>query len=345
MWLLRGGDVLAALENCEAEVLAAVRQAYLAHARGDSALPHSTFLQFTADSRERIIALPAYLGDGFRLAGVKWIASFPGNLERGLERASAVMILNSTETGCPEVIVEGSVLSAKRTAASACLAAEALHDLSSARGLGLIGCGLVNFETAKFLLRRAPAIERIAIFDVFGPYAQRFAWILGTMFPGRSIVVAESAIEVLAGADLVSIATTAGTPYLNDLSACSSGMTILHLSLRDIAPESIVLCDNVVDDIDHVCRAQTSLHRAEQSVGDRDFIRCTLGDVLAGRAPARSPVGRPVAFSPFGLGILDLVVASVAVERARHQGRAQAIEDFFPPPWHARLSTPARPHV
>ena len=83
--VLRGEDVLGLLAGCEAEVLEVVGSAYVAHLRGLSSLPHSSFLRFPDDDRNRIIALPAYVGDGFASAGIKWIASFPGNLEKGLD--------------------------------------------------------------------------------------------------------------------------------------------------------------------------------------------------------------------------------------------------------------------
>src|SRR6266567_4727045 len=118
----------------------AVEHAYLAHARGQAINPHSYFLRFPDKPDCRIIALPDFVGDGFAVAGLKWIASYPGNVKRGFPRASAVLILNSYETGYPFAILESAGLSAARTAASAVLAAAWLNGRSrKVESLGIVG--------------------------------------------------------------------------------------------------------------------------------------------------------------------------------------------------------------
>ena len=58
---------------------------------------------------------------------------------------------------------------------------------------------------------------------------------------------------------------------------------MLHVSLRDLAPQILLTATNIVDDIDHCLTANTSPHLAEQLTGNREFLHGTLGDVITGR--------------------------------------------------------------
>jgi len=329
--ILRGSEVRAVLAGRELELIQAVRIAYETHSDGDSSLPHSTFLPFPGQPRDRITALPAYLGGACPIPGVKWVSSFPDNLHLGVDRASAVVILNSPQTGRPEAVLEGSVISAKRTAASAALAAQCLLSGSKVGRVGMIGCGLINFEIARFLLAVFPEAETFILFDKDEARAKQFE--NKKIFDGVGVEIANDVKAVLRNCPLISIATTALTPHIGELRQCPRGSAILHISLRDLTPEVILSCDNLVDDIDHVCRAQTSVHLAEQLVGHRKFIRCTLADILSGRAPARNGSETFSVFSPFGLGVLDLAVAKLVRDLALQQGLETVIGSFLPGSW------------
>jgi ornithine cyclodeaminase len=333
--ILTGDDILSILTGRELEIIEIVQRAYETHAKGFSSVPHSTFLRFVEAPSSRIIALPAFLGEDFQIAGMKWIASFPGNRSTGLDRASAVLILNSTVTGRPLAMIEGSVISAKRTAASAALAARHLHRWQKGSSVGLIGCGPINLEVARFILTDHPGISRLLVFDTDTERARQFKEKAEDLSGQLEIRVTADLETVLRGCSLISLATTAIEPHISDLSSCAPGTTILHISLRDLAPQVILTCDNVVDDISHVCRAQTSLHLAELQTGNRSFIRCTLGDVLLGTADPPDAESK-VIFSPFGLGILDIALGKVVCDIADRQGRGIAISSFLPDPWTRR---------
>lgn len=254
------------LDGDEARVIDLVRQAYLLHEQGRTSVPHSVFLRFPDAARNRIIGLPAYLGSDPPAAGMKWISSFPANIERGLDRASAAIVLNSLETGQPEAVIEGSVVSARRTAAGAALAAQLLTAERRPDGLALIGCGLINEQVLRFLTVALTPPASLVLHDTDPRRAEAFAARAAALLPATTISVAASAEQALAAHRLVSIATTASEPHL-ELTACQPGSVVLHLSLRDLHPEAILSARNVVDDPDHVCRERTSLHLAEQLTG------------------------------------------------------------------------------
>lgn len=334
--LITADEVSSLLRGRERAMLDAVRAAYEAHARSETAVPPSAFLQFPGNNRDRIVALPAFLGEPFNIAGMKWVASFPDNVARGINRATAVVILNSVSTGVPRVIMEGSLISACRTAASAALAAQTLCAANRVPQVGIIGCGPINFETTKFLSCVFPELSAVSVYDKDTTRAELFAKRCERLLVPLDAAVEKGVASVLSSSDLLFIATTAVAPHILDLSVCRPHAAILHVSLRDLTVEAILSADNVVDDPDHVCRAHTSVHLAEQAVGNREFIRCTLGDILLGQQPARTGHDRVCVFSPFGLGILDLVIAELVRKLAEREGKGAAVEAFLAPAWDGR---------
>ena len=328
--ILKGNDIHRLLEGQEAAIIDTVSRAYCTHSLGESSLPHSIFLRFPNDQKNRIIALPAYLGGEFDMAGIKWVSSFPENTARGFDRASAVVILNSPHTGRPQAILEGSLISAKRTAASAALAARELHHRRDETRAGIIGCGVINHEIVRFLRNVFPNLRELAVYDMDPVRAERFASKCRDEFAPIRVNVVAGPEAVFDSCTLVSFATTALQPHILRLPESDRECTILHISLRDISPELILSSDNVVDDPDHVSRAQTSIHLAEQMTGNREFIRCTLADIILNRAPAKKKAHGRTIFSPFGLGVLDLAVGKLACDLARAQGSGTTIDSFLP---------------
>jgi 2,3-diaminopropionate biosynthesis protein SbnB len=322
-------DVEDALKGRESLVLQAVQKAYETHARGASSLPHSSFLRFPDSDKDRIICLPAYLGDDYQLAGVKWIASMPDNVSRGMERASAVVILNDRVTGQPKAVLEGSIISKQRTAASAALASKVL-----ARGepeaIGFVGCGPINTSVAQFLTAVWPRANQLIAFDLDPTRAENFGADILRRRPDIDFSVAPGLEELLSKCQMVAFGTTAITPYLDNLDACPAGATILHVSLRDLGTTAILSNHNFVDDLDHVNRASTSIHLASEQTGNTDFVHSSLGDLLLGKVNLPERDERKLIFSPFGLGILDLAVADIVLQKLAEKGGGTLIKSFLP---------------
>jgi 2,3-diaminopropionate biosynthesis protein SbnB len=327
--VIGAADVQAVLEGREALVLKAVQKAYETHARGASSLPHSSFLRFPDSEKDRIICLPAYLGDDYQLAGVKWIASMPDNVARGIERASAVVILNDRLTGQPKAVMEGSIISKQRTAASAALASKVLAS-GEPDAIGFVGCGPINIAVAQFLVATWPDVTRFIAFDLDPARAEVFGQAIAGLRPGIEFTIAANLEELLSRCPMVAFGTTAIKPYLEDLDACPAGATILHVSLRDLGAEAILSNHNVVDDLDHVNRAATSIHLASEQAGNTDFVHSSLGDILLGRVKLPERDERKIIFSPFGLGVLDLAVADLVRKQIAEDGGGTVVESFLP---------------
>jgi 2,3-diaminopropionate biosynthesis protein SbnB len=326
--VISGAQVQHALQGRENQIVELVEATYRLHSAGESVNPPSYFLRFPDRPSSRIIALPASIGGQVRVDGLKWISSFPENVAAGIPRASAVLILNDHDTGYPFSCLESSIISATRTAA---LASSAADWLSRGRQrptrVGFFGVGLIARYIHTFLAATGWSFDEIGVHDLSADSAAGFRGYLERSGTASRITVHDSAEQLIRSCDLVVFATVAGQPHVSDLSWFAHNPLVLHVSLRDLAPEIVLASTNIVDDIEHCLKANTSLHLAEQLTGNRDFLHGTLDDVMAGRVTV--PADRPVVFSPFGLGVLDLAVGKYVYDEVVRSGELHVVDDFF----------------
>jgi ornithine cyclodeaminase len=324
--VLGASTVKDVLNSSVDHVLKLIDEAYRLHGRGGTVNPPSSFLRFPDSPGSRIIALPAAVDGEVHAAGLKWISSFPGNPAHGLPRASAVLVLNDRRTGFPVACLESSIISATRTAASAVLAATHLAGNRPVTRVGFVGTGVIAGYVQKYLMVRGWPQRSTLLYDGDTARATRFADRLGRA--GRTGVrLCASAEEVVRGSDLVVFATTASTPHLLDPAPFAHHPLVLHLSLRDLGTKVIFDSVNIVDDREHCLRENTSTHLAAMERGDASFLDATIPDVLTGGY--RPPPGKTVVVSPFGLGILDIVLADFILKESLVQGTAVLDPDFF----------------
>jgi ornithine cyclodeaminase/alanine dehydrogenase-like protein (mu-crystallin family) len=193
--------------------------------------------------------------------------------------------------------------------------------------VGFVGTGLIARYIHTFLAGTGWSFDEIGLHDLSADSATGFRRYLEQSGTAGRIIVHESAEELIRSSDLVVFATIAAEPHISDVSWFEHNPLALHVSLRDLAPEILLASTNVVDDIEHCLKANTSPHLAEQVTGNRDFLLGTLNDVMAGRVTL--PADRPVIFSPFGLGVLDLAVGKNVYDKLMSSGDLHVIDDFF----------------
>ncbi|MCE4060860.1 2,3-diaminopropionate biosynthesis protein SbnB [Pandoraea sputorum] len=326
-----GEQIDTAVRHGKRAILDTVEAAYRAHHAGHTVNPESQFLRFPDAQRNRIIALPAHIrgrgGDRESVTGIKWISSFPENIERGMPRASAVLILNDAVTGYPMACMEASIISAARTAASAISALRCLARDAAARPrrVALIGAGVIARHVAECLPLAEMSVGEVMVHDLNIRYAESLACRIETQIGLNARV--EASLEIaIRDSDVIVLTTTAASPHIEDPGWFAHCPIVLHLSLRDLAPSIVMASHNVVDDIDHCLRASTSLHLTEIATGHRRFVTTSLPHLLCGGEPPMRD--RPIVFSPFGLGILDIAVGRWVYE-CLAAGQAPVPRFFF----------------
>jgi ornithine cyclodeaminase len=110
----------------------------------------------------RFMAMPAYLGGRFHIAGQKYYGSNSHNSEKGLPRSILMVTLSDVETGAPKAIMSANLLSAMRTGAMPAMAATYLADRDS-EVLSLLGPGVINKCALMCYMEVLPNIRKIKI--------------------------------------------------------------------------------------------------------------------------------------------------------------------------------------
>lgn len=110
----------------------------------------------------RFMAMPAYLGGRFHIAGQKYYGSNSHNSALGLPRSILMVTLSDVETGAPKAMMSANLLSAMRTGAMPAMAATYLANKDS-KVLSLIGPGVINKCALMCYMEVLPEIEKIKI--------------------------------------------------------------------------------------------------------------------------------------------------------------------------------------
>jgi len=221
--------------------------------------------------------------------------------------------------------LEASLISATRTAASAALAAEHISPKPFEGALSVIGTGVIARTTIEWLLFRNWKFRKISLYDLDHKEAEHFSKWLREQHNLQAEI--QDRVDAISDATLMLFTTTTLDPYLADEKLFEHSPTVLHLSLRDICVNVILASQNIVDDVDHCLKANTSLHLTEMATGNRDFVSGSLVDVLDKRL--KPDHDRPRIFSPFGLGVLDIAVGNLVLEAAISSNTAIAFPNFF----------------
>ena len=282
--------------------LEAVRQAFIAYARGEWTMPPKVYVPAYPEGDFR--AMPA-LGAGHAL--LKWVTSFPGNPAQGLPTVTGLVLLSDARNGMPRAVLDAGAVTSLRTGAAAVLAAETLGR-SNAETAAVIGVGVNGEAAARTFLARG---RRVQLWDIDRARTESVAERIGAeVAPGRD--------EALA-ADLL-VTVTPGQNILLDEGSLRPGQ---HVSLMgadgpgkaEIAVEELARVRVFCDDWEQASHNGELVHALEAGRLERKDVT-ELGAVLAGEAEGRRNTDETTVFDSTGLAIQDLAIALAAMEQA-----------------------------
>lgn len=298
-------------------LLTQVEQAAAYHLEKDFAQPVKPYLRYR-DLTNRIIAMPAFIGGNYNMAGIKWIASFPKNIDQDIPRAHSVTILNDGDTGIPVGIVNTPKISGLRTAA---VTGTVIRKFLEARPTGKLKVGMTGFgpigQLHLDMLEQlfADRIESLSLYDLRKDRAQAAAD--GShAFP---ITVADSWEEAYQDADMFITCTVSSAPYINIKP--KAGSLQLNVSLRDYTAEMKQHMGLIiVDDWEEVCRENTDIENMHKNQGLNEEDTIPLGKALLEDHIEKLPEDAVVMFNPMGMAIFDIAVATYYHQRAQAEG-------------------------
>lgn len=303
----------------------AVSRALEMHARGDIVQPLKPYLRVDEAKghiADRIIAMPAYVGGEVAVSGLKWIGSKHDNpQQRRKERASALIILNDPQSNYPIAVMEGSIISAMRTAAVTVIGARYLAR-EGFRTVSVIGCGVIARMQLVSLLEQFEAIRTIHLFDLNTEAARALADELGTRFEQVELRVAASAEQAVRQAEVLVTATVASAPHI-PYEWLAKGAFVSNISIMDLHKDVFVRADKVVvDDWDQSNREKKIINQLVlEGQFSRERLHAELGEILIGAKPGREREDEIIVLNPMGMAVEDIASAAEMYERAVAQGK------------------------
>ncbi|MEM3403491.1 MAG: ornithine cyclodeaminase family protein [Nitrososphaeria archaeon] len=151
-----------------------------------------------------IHAMPAFI-PRMDIAGIKWIAGYLQNPEKGLPYISGILVLNDPETGLPISVMDASWITAKRTAAITALSAKHLarKDLES---IGIVGCGVQARSHLEALSVIFKGIKKVRAYDIVKEKLFLYADYVRSNF-NYDVIESTDPKEAICGSDIIITAT------------------------------------------------------------------------------------------------------------------------------------------
>ena len=301
------------------DLVRVLEEAHVQYSTGKAIMPVRQVVPL-AQIKGRITSMPAYLSEANAL-GMKVVTYFEENPKSGLPSILATISLYSPETGRLTALMDGSYVTAIRTACASAMATKALAN-SETPIMGILGAGV----QARAHIRALSQFRQFREIRVYSPSGTSARKLKEELEPecGSKIEAVGSPENAVRDADLVVTVSTAKEPVLRAewlKSGCHINAVGSHRpEMRELEAEVLKRATVVVDSRDAImAECGDVLLAIKEGTITEDQVQREIGAVLAGQKPGRTSPDELTVYKSVGIAIQDVATARLVYQKALEQ--------------------------
>ena len=304
------------------DAIEADKECYKAFSEGKFDVPLRAVIN---GSEGNFLFMPAY-SEEMKAAGLKIVNIMPGNPAKGLPASIGQVLLIDGETGIVKAMMDGTYITALRTAAASGAAFD-LFGLESASEGAMIGTGSQAMCQLEAMLSGRNLKEvRIAArnFEKTKAFAEQAAHELGHY--GAEIIPVEDPDDAVRGADLITLVTVSATPVCSAENfkpgAVISAVGAYTYDMQELDPAVFEKCGKIYFDSETAVLSESGdiLRPLDEGTLRKEQFTGDIGDFILGKIPGRESDDEIIVFENVGIGALDLYTAQKVFDKATEAG-------------------------
>ncbi len=301
----------------------------------------SPFPEMPVDGPDRrFMAMPAYLGGKFDMAGMKWYGSNVANKEKGLPRSILMLTLNDKDTGAPVAYMSANILSAYRTGAVPGVGFKYFAK-EDADTIGIVGPGVMSKTALAAAIAVRPSLKNVKVKGRGKASLNKFINQAKEDYPELNIYAVDTIEEAVRDSDIVSVSTSSPTgdpslyPYIAEEwikpGAIIESTAALRFDDDFIINRARTVTDNIMlyEAWEEEMKPNAYHTVPIPAVHVEDLIAegkmqpdqiDDLGDVLLGNIPVHRKEGEIVIYSVGGMPTEDVAWGTIVYRNALEKG-------------------------
>lgn len=288
----------------------------------------------------RFMAMPAYLGGRYQMAGMKWYGSNTENKAKGLPRSILTMMLNDKDTGAPLALMSANLLSAYRTGGIPGVGCKYLAR-KDAKTVAIIGPGVMGKTSLSAFVSVRPDIDTVKIKGRGKRSLDSFIDFVKAECPNiKNIIVCDTIEEAVRDSDVISMTTTvvdkeSEFPYIDEAWIKKGALISMPSAARFDEDFLVNRCKKVVDNyklyeaweeeypypsydqVQIIGSKFTDLKHLGK-ITREDII--DIADIITGKCPGRENDNEIIIYSVGGMPVEDIAWGGTVYRNALEKG-------------------------